>query len=218
MLISSSQGSWSPSNAADSPAVIEPNTSLFESIMSKYWVALQAYIKLNSPHFTPKEEIAIAVLKLHALSSYLTVYVEHSPPDKKASWEEFTPHIKEMVRLSELVLSPANGRGPTTTSFCSDMGILLPLYTLGSQCREPTIRRKVIGLLRSTARQESFLNSFLVANALERIMEIEGSVSPATDECCTDAPADQATPSSMEPFHGLDGKGSWAQYILCGEL
>ncbi|RFU25203.1 hypothetical protein B7463_g11139, partial [Scytalidium lignicola] len=218
LFISSQAAPQSSSNSVDSPAVAKPDTRLFETLMSKYSLALQAYIESKSPYFTPMEDIAMAVLQLHVLGSYLSIYIELSPPDKKASWEDFMPQIKKMVQLSEKVLSttsPGNNRGPKTF-FCLDMGIVLPLYTLGSQCGDPTIRRKVIALLRLTSRQEAFWNSFLVAEAIERIMEAEENVLGGRNEC-TDGP-DQVRLVSIEPFLGLDGNGGWLRHILRGEL
>ncbi|KIN08994.1 hypothetical protein OIDMADRAFT_109168 [Oidiodendron maius Zn] len=218
MFISSHAALQLSSSSVDLPAFAEPDTGLFETLMSKYSLALQAYIKSKSPYFTPVEDIAMAVLQLHVLGSYLSIYIEHSPPDKKANWKDFMPQVNEMLELSEKVLSstsPGNNRGPTTF-FCLDMGIVLPLYTLASQCGDPTIRRKVITLLRSTARQEAFWNSFLVANAIERIMEAEENVSGGRNEC-TDG-ANDARPVSVEPFLGLDGNGGWLRHVLRGEL
>lgn len=216
-LFVSSQAAQSSSDPVDSPAAAGPDTSLFATLMSKYSLALQAFVKLKSPYFTPKEDIAMAVLQLHVLSSYLSIYIEQSPPDKKASWENFMPQIKEMVELGEKVISstsPGNNRGPATI-FCLDMGIVMPLYTLASQCGDPTIRRKAIALLHSTSRQEGPWNSFLVAKAAERIMEIEESVSGRTNDG-TDGP-DRVRPLSIEPFLGLDGIGGRLQYIRQGE-
>ena len=212
-LFISSQAAQLPSNPANSPATAKPDTSLFATLMSKYSLALQAFVKSKSPFFTPEEDIAIAVLQLHVLSSYLSVYIEQSPLDKKVSWENFMPQIEEMVELGEKVLSstsPGNNRGPTTF-FCLDMGIVFPLYTLACQCKEPTIRRKAIALLRSTSRQEGFWNSFDVAKAAEWIMEIEESVSGGTNDC-TDGP-NRMKPLKIEPWLGLDGNGGWLQYI-----
>jgi hypothetical protein len=218
MLISSHATPQSSSNSVDSLAVTEGDMRLFETLTSKYFVALQAYIHSKSPYFTPMEDIAMAVLQLHVLGSYLSIYIEHSPPDKKASWKDFMPQINEMLELGNKVLSstsPGNNRGPTTF-FCLDMGIVLPLYTLASQCGDPTIRRKVIVLLRSTARQEAFCNSFLVAGAIERIMETEENVSGLRNECINSP--DEMIPVSIDSFFGLDGNGGWLRHILRGEL
>jgi hypothetical protein len=218
MLISSHTALQLSSSSVDPQAFAEPDTSLFETLMSKYTLALHAYINSNSPYFTPMEDIAMAVLQLHVLSSYLSIYIEHSPPDKKASWKDFMSEVNEMLELSEKVLSstsPGNNRGPTTF-FCLDMGVVLPLYTLASQCGDTTIRRKVVTLLRSTGRQEGFWNSFFVADAIERIMEVENNVSGGRNEC-TDGRNDVRS-VSIERFLGLDGNGGWLRHILRGEL
>ena len=77
------------------------------------------------------------------------------------------------------------------------------------------IRRKAIALLRSTSRQEGLWNSFLIAKAAERIMEIEESVSGEMNDCI-DGP-NRVRPLSIQPFLELDGKGGRLQYIRQGE-
>lgn len=218
ILISSHASPQLSSHLVDPLAVTEWDINLFEALRSKYSPALQAYINSKSPYFTPMEDIAMAVLQLHVLGSYLSIYIEHSPPDRKFSWRDFMPQINEMVELADKVLastSPGNNRDPTT-SFCLDMGIVLPLYTLASQCGDPTIRRKVIALLRSTARQEAFCNSFLVAGAIEKIMETEENASRLENESVNGP--DEGAPVSIDPFLGLDGNGSWLRHILRGAL
>jgi hypothetical protein len=171
-LFLSSHGIHSSSDPA------ELNTSLFATVMSRYSFALQAFKESNSQYFTPKEEIAMAVLQLNVLSSYLAIYIGFSPPDKKARWEDFMPQINEMIELSQRILSSTSSSdsGGSTIFFCLDMGIVMPLYTLASQCEDSTIRRKAIALLRSTSRQEGPWNSVLVADAVERIMEFGETV------------------------------------------
>ncbi len=212
-LFISTHTAQTSSDSAHSHADIIPNISIFEALMSRYSFALQAFVKSKSPSFTPRERIAVAVLKLNLLSSYLSVYIELSPPDKKASWKNYMPQFEEMLDLAEKVLSfisTTDDRGPTTF-FCLDMGIVSPLYTLASQCGDPTIRRKAITLLRSTSRQEGLWNSFFVAKAIERIMDIEERALGGI--CgCTDDP-DRVMPSNIEPLLGIDGNGGWLRKI-----
>ncbi|RDW74762.1 hypothetical protein BP6252_05904 [Coleophoma cylindrospora] len=215
-LLLSNLSSVLPFNSVDSCTAAEPDTRHFETMMSRYSFMLQAYVRSRSLYFTREEDIAICVLRLNMLSSYLSIYMEHSPPHKKASWNDFMPHIMEMIELGEKVfsyISTGTNQG-SATCFCLDMGTVFPLYTLGIQCGDPTIRRKVIVLLRSSLRQDAFWNSFLVAEAIERIMKTEESVSSGT-ECLDDS--HQVIPLGTEPLK-LDGKGGWAQQILRGEI
>ncbi|PTB67929.1 hypothetical protein BBK36DRAFT_1115244 [Trichoderma citrinoviride] len=63
-------------------------------------------------------------------------------------------------------------------SFSADLGIVPPLFVVATKCREPTVRREAIQLLRSSARREGMWDSELAANIAQWVMEIEESDSP----------------------------------------
>ncbi|KAH0495309.1 hypothetical protein TgHK011_008871 [Trichoderma gracile] len=63
-------------------------------------------------------------------------------------------------------------------SFSADLGIVPPLFVVATKCREPTVRREAIQLLRSSARREGMWDSELAANIAQWIMEIEESEDP----------------------------------------
>ena len=196
------------------PAAVEAQIGHFGTLLSKFLIALQTFEESKGPFLTPKEGVAIAVLRLHVLSTYISLHVEHLPPDNRPSWDEFMPEIKEMVVLGEKIVSSTssgNDHKGQTTSFCLDMGFIIPLYNVASHCRDPVIRQKIIAILRSTSRQEGLWNSLLIAKAVERIMEIEESVAGEM-KACTDDP-DRTTPLSVQPVLEIDEKGGRLRYI-----
>ena len=212
------RGLFMSSKAAQSSSEQVPlaslDTSLFAKLMLKYSLALQAFIKSKGPHFTPKEEIAIAVLQLHVLASYLWIHIEQGPTDKKAGWGHLKPQMLEMVELAEKVLSSTSpDNNGSTTLFCLDMGVVIPLYVLATQCGDSMIRRKAITLLRSTSRQEGPWNSLLVAEAAERMMEMEGSVTGGTN-ACTEGSLERV---GIGPYLGLDGNGDRLEQTRYGD-
>lgn len=64
------------------------------------------------------------------------------------------------------------------SSFTADLGIVPPLFLVATKCREPTLRRQAISLLRSSARREGMWDSELVARIGHWIMDIEESSFP----------------------------------------
>jgi hypothetical protein len=182
-LFTSSRAARLSCDSVHSPAAVEAHIGHFAPLLSRFWLALQAFVESKGPSLTPKEDIAIAVLQLHVLDSYVSLHVEQLPSNDRSCWDIFVPQFKEMVLLGEKILSSTspgngngNGNGGQTTSFCLDMGVIPPLHDVAKQCRDPIIRRKAVSLLRSTSRQEGIWNSLLIAKAAERIMEIEESV------------------------------------------
>jgi hypothetical protein len=193
----------------NSHAAIEAHIALCASVLSKFSLALQKLTESRGPSFTPTESIAISVLRLHLLNSYFSFHVEFLPSTHQLPWDQFMPQMEEMVTLGEKIISFTSANGGQTTSFCLDMGIVIPLYTVASKCRDYTIRRKAIALLRSTSRQEGLWNSWLVAKAAERIVEIEESILEGTD--------DGLHPASVHPILQLDGRGCRLQYGRKGD-
>lgn len=61
-----------------------------------------------------------------------------------------------------------------------DLGIVGPLFDVASRCRDPTIRRKAIGLLKSSPRQEGIWNASVAARFAERLVEIEEGLGDVT--------------------------------------
>ncbi|KAE8447144.1 hypothetical protein EG329_011128 [Mollisiaceae sp. DMI_Dod_QoI] len=166
---------------------------------------------------TQKENIGTSVLQLHVLSAHVSLHVENLPPNFPTQWDKVMPQMKEILALGEKIIastSPDDQRAQTT-SFCLDMGIIIPLYTVASQCQDPLLRRRAITLLRSTSRQEGLWNSLLVAKAAERIMEIEESTLDETNGC-TSGP-DLARSPKVKPFFELDAKGGRLRYFQGGQ-
>ena len=68
-------------------------------------------------------------------------------------------------------------------SFSADLGIIQPLYVVATKCRDGTIRRQAIQLLRNSARREAMWDSELCARIGQWIVDIEedgdGISSPA---------------------------------------
>ncbi|TVY25839.1 putative transcriptional regulatory protein [Lachnellula hyalina] len=191
---------------------VEARTDRYTTLLSKFSLALRALIDSKGSSLTQKEDIAIAVLQLHVLYSYASLHLEQLPSNNPSLRDSFLPRFQQMILLGEKVISSAlpSSDNRTTNSFCLDMGILIPLYTVASQCQDPIIRRKAITLLRSTSRQEGLWNSLLVAKAAERVVEIEES---ALDELETSTGSlDGAELSRVQPFLELDAKGGRLLY------
>ncbi len=58
-------------------------------------------------------------------------------------------------------------------SFSADLGIVPPLYVVATKCRDRTIRRQAIQLLRSSARREGMWDSELMSRIGMWVMDIE---------------------------------------------
>lgn len=217
-LFTSSHAAQLSSDTLHFPAAGEALIGHFAKLFSKFSLALQAFVESKSPSFTPNEEIALAVLQLHVLNTYVSLNLEQLLPYDRPHWNQFMPQFREMVVLGEKIVSstsPNNGHGGQATSFCSDMGYVIPLFTVASRCQDASTRRKAIALLRSTSRQEGLWNSLQIAKAAERIMEIQESASGEMQACIDGL--NWARSSSIQPALELDARGGRLRYFREGE-
>jgi hypothetical protein len=187
------------------------------TLLSKFSITLNEFVELKRASFTPRDDIAASVLQLHILNFQVMLQLEIMPPNYRSSREMFTPHFREMVALGEKIvafISADYELGRQRTSFCQDIGFIIPLYTVAIHCRDPEIRRKSISTLRSTSRQESIWNSQIIAKATERIMEIEED--GALVSGLGSDTLDQFGNPSVFTILQLDGRGARLEYVRQG--
>lgn len=200
-------------------AAFEAHTSHCSTLLLKFSTALQRLSESKGPFLTKKEDIAISVLQLHVLSAHVSLYVKQRPPISPSQWDNAMLQMEEIIVLCKKIISSITTPDDTQkaqTTFCLDMGIIIPLYTVASQSLDYLMRRKAIDLLRSTSRQEGLWNSLLVAKAAERIMEIEESLLRGTS--ASTMSLELASTPSLKPFFELDAKGCRLRYLQRGKV
>ncbi|KAI0818355.1 hypothetical protein GGR55DRAFT_694567 [Xylaria sp. FL0064] len=155
-------------------APMERQRSHLANLMSKFYRAVQELIHLKGPCLTPKEELAAAALQLNVLVTWISFEIELRCPN--AAWDKFMPRLEEIVILGEKIvsyISSDDDSNEETNSFCPESGYIIPMYAVASNTRDLGIRRRAIAVLRSVSRQEGLWKSLLVAEAAERVIEIE---------------------------------------------
>ncbi|KAI4594740.1 hypothetical protein KJ359_007543 [Pestalotiopsis sp. 9143b] len=205
---------------SESTAVVQAHRDYYTNLLSRFTVSLQQLVDSQRGHFTPKEDLAVAVLQLNAISFFVSFHLDYLPPDRRYRWEDMMPYFEKLVILGEkivtcMALDEDFGLG-TTTSFCQDVGFVIPLFNVASQCRDPILRRRAIAVLRSVSRQEGVWNSLITAQAAERIMELEeqGYVVTALRD---NGPSELGAPKAW-PLLRLDGRGARLEYIRKGHM
>ena len=155
----------------------------------------------TAPGISSQEKAAIAVLKSFQIMTNILFMMTFS--DSEMHFDNFTPYFKAIVDLALEVVGDEERRAAAKRcpdpsfchhqhrcqpdifgghayaarhikpSFSADLGIVPPLYVVATKCREPTIRRQAIQLLRSSARREGMWDSELTARIGMWIAEIE---------------------------------------------
>lgn len=144
-------------------------------------------IMLGAPKATPnghpvsRETAACNVIHMRRLLETTDILTEEAANldenEKAATIDSFLPLYRAIVSLAEINLGFSNSdtlyTSPLAPSFSLDMGVIGPLYEVSRHCRDPTLRRKIVHLLRMSNRQEGLLNSVTYARIVETIIEIE---------------------------------------------
>ncbi|RFU81972.1 c6 zinc finger domain [Trichoderma arundinaceum] len=173
------------------------------------------------------EKSGIAALKMFQINTnviFLMIFC-----DTEVQFDAFLSHFKAIVSLGWEVVGDDEKRASTERcpdpqrcqqqhdapkpafragrytahnikpSFSADLGIVPPLFVVATKCREPTVRREAIQLLRSSARREGMWDSELAANIAQWVMEIEESENPFPDMPASNDEAQAILPSRAIP-------------------
>lgn len=88
--------------------------------------------------------------------------------------DRFMPEFERILELGEeLTFSGTNGSRIAQRRFSLDIGIIAPVYYVALKCREPTLRRRAISLLKSSNSQEGAWDSATMADLAKRVLEVE---------------------------------------------
>ncbi|KAI1175854.1 hypothetical protein F4777DRAFT_548885 [Nemania sp. FL0916] len=131
-----------------------------------------------------------SMMQLHYRMSHL--FLSAYTSDGEMSYDSFMPQFQTVISLAATLAnipppnpnrhedydysttipnpSPNNAREP---SFTLEMGIIPALYLAGLKCRDPSLRRQILRILRYTHRRETLWDSFAAAQVVQRVMEIE---------------------------------------------
>lgn len=94
------------------------------------------------------------------------------------AWDEFREQYEQIVTLSRQLLEEYHPMSSGDSESCAPMfsfaaSVCEPLYITASSCRDHSIRREAISLLRSWPRRECLWDSVLAASLGESIMLLE---------------------------------------------
>ncbi|ETS76228.1 hypothetical protein PFICI_11615 [Pestalotiopsis fici W106-1] len=202
---------------SQSTSVVQAHKDYYVRLLSRFTTSLQHLEDSQPGGFSSKDELAINVLHLNATSFYVSFHLDYLPPDRRDRWQDLMPCFERMVALGDKIVSAMvadHELGTARTSFCPDIGFVIPLFNVASQCRDSSLRRRAIALLRSVSRQEGVWNSMVTAQAAERLMEVEEQGYVVTPVRCQET-GELGAPTAW-PLLKLDGLGARLEYMRHG--
>jgi hypothetical protein len=179
------------------------------AIYDQYNASFRSFLALQGPKLNKSEWKGVKVLQIHHCVAFMSVNIGKAMMDDETVWDPHVPVFEKMVSLAdEVVLLECSEQAPPV--FSIDMGIIGPLYEVASKCRDPTIRRRAINIMKDAPRQEGIWNSSLVARVAERVVEIEEEGLGAVN-CCADVP-DWARLSDVDPSFAMEHRKAILSY------
>ncbi|KAF7524920.1 hypothetical protein G7054_g11273 [Neopestalotiopsis clavispora] len=207
--IGSPQVLGDPSQTTD---VVQTHKDYYTSLLSRFTSSLQ-HLK-DRGGFSLRDELAMNVLHLNATSFYASFHLDYLPPDRRGRWQDLMPCFEKMVQLGDIIVSAIIADpdlGQTRMTFCPDIGFVIPLFNVASHCKDATLRRRAISILRSVSRQEGIWNSVACAYAAERLMQVEEQgfvITPLRSE----SPWERDTPAAW-PLLKMDMRNTRLEYM-----
>lgn len=100
----------------------------------------------------------------------------------EVSWDNYLAHFERIIALSALFIQAEVYKNPLLPSEVSldGPGIIMSLWLVAFRCRHPLLRRRALGLLRVSRRQEGMWMSTSAAVVAQRLIEIEETGSQGT--------------------------------------
>jgi hypothetical protein len=144
-----------------------------EGPIREWALAFEAFMRNPKNILSPGEQRAAILLEIqHIVGS---IHAGVGIFRQETIFDLFEPSFSQIVSLASRLVrgtgeSPQDLE-PTFPAF--DMGILPPLYFVASRCRDPSIRRQALLLLRQGPSQEGIWHRGMLSNIAERIMNLE---------------------------------------------
>ncbi|KAL1968403.1 hypothetical protein VTN77DRAFT_1932 [Rasamsonia byssochlamydoides] len=137
---------------------------------------LNTFLEHHALSLSAKDTRTVIVLQLWSE----TVYIMNAAHDRQSEmqFDAFEQRFHRVVRLAEALLDPCGLAGDVRTAaamptFSVETGVIPPLFYCSYKCRNWSIRRVALSLLRRWQRQEGIWQTPDTAVVLERLIAIE---------------------------------------------
>ena len=125
-----------------------------------------------SPATAVFNRIASTILTCHY--AIIGIWLDCALSFPECTYDNYTSSFEHVIDLAAQVVYLTNAQNNGTPPvFQFEIGVIPPLYMAARKCRDPTLRRRAIELLRQAPKQEGLWDSAQMVVVAERIVEIE---------------------------------------------
>ena len=181
------QGRFSPLTGAPSQCPPEELIDIFLKCtqhLQDWNIAFSKYMDRSSSKMDVKSLRAALLLKAYHMLGTIALPLDGAEGTGKE--DAYIPQMEDILSWTESASRATdNSLSKGTTGFSFELGVVVPLYYVGSNCRKPSTRRRAIELLKATPRREGLWDNLSAAFIAQRIVDIEedglGVVREASD-------------------------------------
>lgn len=174
----------------DSDTLLYEHDQVSDGPAHQWASAFKAFMEDPKTNLSPKEHRAALFLEIQHIVGIIVAAA--GVFGEETIFDSFEASFSRIISLTSRLISDTEEfpQALEATIPAFDMGILPPLYFVASRCRDPSIRRQALCLLREGPSQEGIWHSGMLANIAECIMGLEeaGCVGGVASSC-VDIPA-----------------------------
>lgn len=151
-------------------------SSLKDAVLGQLetWSSLFENMLRQGSSYEPDSETYPLVLLLRLQHITAWTFLSSYGPGRELEYDSFLPQFKQCVALAgDVAAAHERYSGSLMPTFTPEIGIVPVLYIIGVKCRDPVVRRLVLGILQRRPIREAVWDSISAARVIERVIEIE---------------------------------------------
>jgi hypothetical protein len=159
--------------AATTSIVVDPTTSMKEAkaLLSQWLMAFDQY-RPQPGGVHEKEFLRKECVLLRAHQRAASIMVEILPSTSEMVFDEHLDDFKTLLQESSAAAVPSTVAS-ISFHFGFSLGLISPLFLIATRCRDPSLRREAVAVLRSTHQSEGCWDSCSAALIAEHVINIE---------------------------------------------
>ncbi|CEJ94913.1 hypothetical protein VHEMI10419 [[Torrubiella] hemipterigena] len=159
----------------------------------------------------------VMLIRLHY--AIVRILLSCQQPGRELMYDEYLSDFQKCTDMIDQITAIHSDQSSAFLDpiWTPEIGIIPVLYIIGAKCRDPTVRRQVLMLLRRRPMRESIWDNLTTAKGIERIMAIEEA---ALEELGTDClPLCHRIESVSMSYSGIGQMGTKMtfSYTRCGQ-
>lgn len=188
-----------------------------DTLLTQLSVWLRLFDNMPQESRSGSNSVVVMLIRLHY--AIVRILLSCQQAGRELMYDEYLSDFQKCADMIDQI-TVTYGHQPSAflqPIWTPEIGIIPALYITGAKCRNPTVRRQVLMLLRRRPMRESIWDNLTTAKAIERIMDIEETALVELGVDCL--PLYHRIESVSMSYSGIGQPGTKMtfSYTRCGE-